>query len=117
MWWIEYLVASLVFILTCVVATLMIRAIKRCKEEEKLPIIKANATVQEKYTKELCMTQNDLPAYILDYYILFRFENNETRELYVSKAEYDIIEVGDYGELCTQGTRFISFERIKTFFN
>ena len=47
------------------------------------------------------------------YFVTFEFDSGERAELSVSGEEFGMIAEGDRGTLTYQGTKFISFERIK----
>lgn len=45
------------------------------------------------------------------YYVTFEFENGDRMEFSVKGSEYGMLKEGDRGNLCFQGTRYLSFER------
>ena len=47
------------------------------------------------------------------YFVTFEFDSGERAELSMSGEEFGMIAEGDRGTLTYQGTKFISFERIK----
>ncbi len=47
------------------------------------------------------------------YYITFQFESGDRMEFSVDGSEYGLLAEGDTGNLCFQGTRYLSFERHK----
>ncbi len=50
---------------------------------------------------------------ISNYYITFQFESGDRMEFSVDNSEYGLLAEGDTGNLCFQGTRYLSFERYK----
>ena len=50
---------------------------------------------------------------ISSYYITFEFESGDRMEFSVDSSEYGLLVEGDTGNLCFQGTRYLSFERHK----
>lgn len=47
------------------------------------------------------------------YYVTFEVESGDRMELRLSGREYGMLSEGDIGKLTFQGTRFLSFERIR----
>ena len=47
------------------------------------------------------------------YYVTFEVESGDRMELHVSGQEFGMIVEGDYGKLTFQGTRYISFVRMR----
>lgn len=45
------------------------------------------------------------------YYITFEFDSGDRMEFPVKSSEYGTLAEGDRGNLCFQGTRYLSFER------
>nr|WP_242998066.1 DUF2500 domain-containing protein [Desulfotomaculum sp. OF05-3] len=46
------------------------------------------------------------------YYVTFQVESGDRMELQVSGREYGILAEGNVGKLTSQGTRYLSFERV-----
>ncbi len=47
------------------------------------------------------------------YYVTFEFTSGDRMEFHINGAEYGLLKEGDTGNLCFQGTRYLSFERDK----
>lgn len=47
------------------------------------------------------------------YYVTFQFESGDRMEFSVDGSEYGLLAEGDTGNLCFQGTRYLSFKREK----
>ena len=47
-----------------------------------------------------------------DYFATFQFESGDRLELKVPQGQFGYLVEGDTGKLTSQGTRFVSFERI-----
>lgn len=47
------------------------------------------------------------------YYVTFEFTSGDRMEFHVNGSEYGLLKEGDTGNLCFQGTRYLSFERNK----
>ena len=45
------------------------------------------------------------------HYVTFEFDNGDRKEFFVKGSEYGLLKEGDKGNLCFQGTRYLSFER------
>ncbi len=45
------------------------------------------------------------------YYVTFEFDSGDRMEFSVKGSEYGMLVEGDTGNLCFQGTRYLSFER------
>lgn len=50
---------------------------------------------------------------ISTYYVTFQFESGDRMEFSVDGSEYGLLAEGDTGNLCFQGTRYLSFKREK----
>ncbi|HCL03961.1 MAG TPA: hypothetical protein DHW61_16405 [Lachnoclostridium phytofermentans] len=47
------------------------------------------------------------------HFVTFQFESGDRLELGVSGQQYGLLGEGDVGKLTFQGTRFLSFERVR----
>lgn len=45
------------------------------------------------------------------YYVTFEFASGDRMEFHINGTEYGLLKEGDIGNLCFQGTRYLSFER------
>ncbi len=52
-------------------------------------------------------------THLNSYYVTFEVESGDRMELSVPEAEYPCLAEGDFGKLSFQGTRYLSFERVR----
>ena len=107
-----------IIVLTSIVIT-MLKNIAIWNENNHSPQLTVSATIVSKrilYHKHA--NANDITRMhsyhnISNYYITFQFESGDRMEFSVDNSEYGLLAEGDTGNLCFQGTRYLSFKREK----
>ena len=60
-------------------------------------------TIRQKKSSDTC------------YFVTFQFEGGDTKEFYMAHIDYRNVKEDDFGKLTFQGTRFIGFEKDKSY--
>ena len=107
-----------IIVLTSIVIT-MLKNIAIWNENNHSPQLTVSAKVVSKRTfYRRRANANDITGMhghhtTSTYYVTFQFESGDRMEFSVDNSEYGLLAEGDTGNLCFQGTRYLSFERYK----
>lgn len=106
---VELIVFQTIFFITLILiislfVVVILKGVKEKRNNDKAEILKRYGTVISKRIFVRSFTT---------YYVTFELDNSERKEFRVSAEKYGLLVENDYGLLTFQGTRFMSFERIK----
>ncbi len=107
-----------IIVLTSIVIT-MLKNIAIWNENNHSPQLTVSAKVVSKRTfYRRRANTNDITGMhghhtTSTYYVTFQFESGDRMEFSVDGSEYGLLAEGDTGNLCFQGTRYLSFKREK----
>ncbi len=107
-----------IIVLTSIVIT-MLKNIAIWNENNHSPQLTVSAKVVSKRTfYRRRANANDITGMhghhtTSTYYVTFQFESGDRMEFSVDGSEYGLLAEGDTGNLCFQGTRYLSFKREK----
>ncbi len=104
-------------ILGIIIYTLIMNA-KRWHKNNNSPRLTVDATVVTKRMSTSRHTHHNMnhsshTTYSDYYYVTFQFESGDRLELGVDGQDFGLLVEGDFGKLTFQGTRFLSFERMR----
>ncbi len=98
-----FVVFALVFI---IIAGSILQSLKQKRKNDNSPRITSEATVVTKRTH----VRGDHAH--TTYYATFQFESGDRLELEIPHNQFGYLVEGDKGKLTSQGSRFVSFQRI-----
>lgn len=104
-------------ILGVIIFTLISNA-RRWNKNNNSPRLTVEATVVTKRMSTSRHTHHNMnhashTSYTDYYYVTFQFESGDRLELGVDGQQYGLLVEGDVGKLTFQGTRYLSFDRVR----
>ncbi len=93
------------------------RTVKQNRINNNSPVLTVGAKVVSKRSSvhDHHNVSNDMnhSSYSTTYYVTFEVQSGDRMELNVADREFGMLVEGDFGSLTFQGTRYLSFERIR----
>ena len=106
-----FLVGAILFV--CFIVVLSILGIKEWSENNSKTKSSVIVSVEKIDRKRSRLTSGRVLNVTPVYAVTFLTSDNERKIFDLSTFDYKWIKEGDYGELTTQGTRFIKFNKIE----
>ena len=120
---IQYVFFAAFALILAAVVLFVIMMLRRWHKNNKSPRLTVNARIVSRRVDTHTMQQGIAGdptgghgftyTHLKSYYVTFEVESGDRMELSVPEEEYPYLAEGDVGKLTFQGTRYLSFERIR----